>query len=86
MPNAGNERRMALSFCPPDRFVLRLEGGEYVVRMILDNIVVDRVTLTASLRAGFNVDVRHDPSPLRLGQTAYKSGLKRIAQCQSAHS
>ena len=39
MPNASNERGMALSFRPPNRFVLRLEGGEYVIRMILDDIV-----------------------------------------------
>ena len=47
---------MARSFRPPDRFVLRLEGGKYVVRMILDDIVIDRITLTTPLRAGFNVD------------------------------
>ena len=39
MRNASNERGMALSFRPPNRFVLRLEGGEYVIRMILDDIV-----------------------------------------------
>jgi hypothetical protein len=50
---------MAVTPRPLDRFVLRLEGGEHVVRMILDDIVIDRITLTTPLRAGLNVDVRH---------------------------
>ena len=40
--------------------MLRLKGGKYVVRMILDDTVIDRITLTTPLRAGFNLDVRHD--------------------------
>jgi hypothetical protein len=42
------------------RFVLRLEGGEHVARTILDDIVIDRITLTTPFRAGLNVDDLND--------------------------
>jgi hypothetical protein len=44
VPHARHQRGVALALSPLDRFVLRLEGGEYVVRRILDDIVIDRIT------------------------------------------
>jgi hypothetical protein len=42
MPHAGNERQMVVLPRPLDRFPLRLEGGEHVVRvMIFDDEVFD---------------------------------------------
>lgn len=41
MPHAGNERRMVVLPRPLDRFPLRLEGGEHVVRLIFDDEVFD---------------------------------------------
>jgi hypothetical protein len=43
---------------PLDCFALRLEGGEHVVRVILDYEVVDWAAFLAALWTGFDVDVR----------------------------
>ena len=43
MANASDQRCVAVLFRPFDCFSLRLEGGEKVVGMVLDNIVVDGV-------------------------------------------
>jgi hypothetical protein len=59
MSNAGDMRRMAVPLCPFDCLVLRFEGGECVVGMVLDHIVVNAGTYGMALGSGFNIDVRH---------------------------
>jgi hypothetical protein len=55
---ASNERRVVVLPRPLDCFALRLEGGEHVVRVILDYEVVDWAAFLAALWTGFDVDVR----------------------------
>jgi hypothetical protein len=59
MPDASDKRGVALPFCPIDCFVLRWEGGEHVVRVVFDDIMVDTVSLGMALGTRFNVNVRH---------------------------
>jgi len=63
VPDASDMRSMALAFRPIDRFVLGFESAESVIRMILDDIVLDRAALRSSFGARFNVNVRHVSSP-----------------------
>ena len=48
---------------PLDRFPLRLEGGEHVVRVILDDEVFDRTAFRAALWTSFDVGVLHPGLP-----------------------
>jgi hypothetical protein len=41
VPDASDKRSMALAFRPIDRFSLRFEGAEHMVRMVFDDIIVD---------------------------------------------
>jgi hypothetical protein len=59
VPDASNEGRVPLSFGPIDRFLLRFEGAEHMVRMIFDYIIVDATSLGRALGARFNVNVAH---------------------------
>ena len=59
VPNAGNMRDMTSTFCPSDSFLLRFKGPEDVLRMVFDNIVVNRTPLSASFGARFNVNSLH---------------------------
>ena len=59
MPDASDKRGVALAFRPIDRFSLRFEGAEHVVRMVFDDIIVDTAPLSAPLWARFNVNIRH---------------------------
>jgi hypothetical protein len=59
MPNASDMGAMAVLFRPPDCLVLRLEGGENVVRVILDDVIIDRGALGPPLGSRLNVDNRH---------------------------
>jgi hypothetical protein len=52
VPNASDQWRMAVLLRPFDCLSLRLEGGEDVVGVILDNIVVDGISLGATLGRG----------------------------------
>jgi hypothetical protein len=61
IPDASNKRGVALTFRPIDRFSLRFEGAEHVVRMVFDDIIVNMAPLRATLGARFNVNVRHAP-------------------------
>jgi hypothetical protein len=45
MANPANQRGMALFFRPVDRFSLRLERAEYMISMILYNIIIDLASL-----------------------------------------
>jgi len=58
VPDTSDKRRMALTFRPIDGFSLRFEGPEHVVRMVLDDIIVDTAPL-AALGTWFNVNIRH---------------------------
>src|ERR1700720_274868 len=59
MPDASDKRGVAVTFRPIDRFSLRFEGAEHMVRMVFDDIVVDTAPLRAALWARFNVNIRH---------------------------
>jgi len=50
---------MALSFRPINRFSLRFEGAEHVVRMVFDDIIVDPAPLRTSFGPRLDIDVRH---------------------------
>jgi hypothetical protein len=55
---------MALAFRPVDRFVLGFESAEHMVRMVFNDIVLDRAALRTPFGARFNVNVRHGLSSL----------------------
>ena len=78
VPDAGDKRGVAVLSRPINRFSLGFEGAEHVVRMLFDDIIVDRVPLRAALGAGFNVNVRH--AFLSLGSLV---GEMRITQSPS---
>jgi len=59
MPDASDKRGVAVTFRPIDRFSLRFEGAEHMVRMVFDDIIVDTAPLRAALWARFNVNIRH---------------------------
>jgi hypothetical protein len=59
VPDASDKRGVALALRPSNRFSLRFEGAEYVVRMVFNDIVVNVAPLRAALGARFNVNVRH---------------------------
>src|ERR1051326_1238365 len=58
---------MTLSFRPFNRFSLRVEGAEHVVRMVFHDIIVDPAPLGTAFRPRLDIDVRHSHLPaLRL--------------------
>jgi hypothetical protein len=59
VPNASDMRVVAVLPCPIDRFLLRLEGGEDVVGMILDHLIVDMAPVKATLGTRLNVNLGH---------------------------
>jgi hypothetical protein len=63
VPDASNQGAVTLTFRPIDRFSLRFEGAEHVVRMVFDDIIVDMAPLRSFLGPHFNVNVRHALSP-----------------------
>jgi hypothetical protein len=75
MSDARNKRVMTLFPSPFDCFMLGLEGAQDVIRVVLDNEIVNWTALGATLRAGLNVNVRH--ANLRLGKS-------RAENCTSA--
>jgi hypothetical protein len=68
VPDTSDKRGVALTFRPIDGFSLRFEGGEHVVGMILDDIIIDVAPLRATLGARFNVNVPHATSPVSFGE------------------
>jgi hypothetical protein len=60
VPHASDKRRVAVSFCPIDRFSLCFEGAEHMVHMVFDYIIVDGASLRPTLGTGLNVYVGHD--------------------------
>jgi hypothetical protein len=52
MSDASDVGRMAVLLRPLDRLALRLERGEDVVRVVLDNIIINRVPLGPTLGRG----------------------------------
>ena len=57
--DASDTRSMALVFRPVDRFVLGFESAEHMVRMVFNDIVLDRAALRTPFGARFNVNARH---------------------------
>jgi hypothetical protein len=62
--NTSNERVMTVALRPLDCLSLRLEGREGMISMILDDVILDRFSLTATFRAWLNVNIRHVLPPL----------------------
>jgi hypothetical protein len=50
-PDASDTRSTALIFRPVDRFVLDFESANNMVRMVLDDIVLDWAAISAALGA-----------------------------------
>jgi hypothetical protein len=59
VPNASDQWPVPLDSCPLDSFILRFEGGEHIVGMIFDNIIINASTLGSTLRARFYIHVSH---------------------------
>src|SRR5437763_11918417 len=59
MPNARDERLMALFLCPIDRFALRPRSMQHVVSMILNHEVGDRAAIGSPLWTRFNIKIGH---------------------------
>jgi hypothetical protein len=62
MPQAGNKRRTVVLPRPVDLFLLSLEGGEHVVRVIFHHEVLDGASFRTALR--LDVNIRHVLSSL----------------------
>ena len=67
MADPCNEWTMTSRPCPVDRLPLRLMAAQYVVGMILDDIVGDRASLWAPLGSSLNVHICHEWSLRRIG-------------------
>jgi hypothetical protein len=65
MANARDERVVTIPFSPINRLFLRFVGSKHLVRMVLDDIIVDRTSLRPAFGAGFNIDVRHTLAPCK---------------------
>jgi hypothetical protein len=59
VPDASDVGCMAVLLRPFDCLALRLEGGKDVVRVVLDNIIIDSAALCPTLRPCLNVNGRH---------------------------
>jgi hypothetical protein len=59
MSDAGDKRIMTVASCPPNGVGLRLGCVKRMVRVVFDDIIVDPVTVRASLGSCFNVDIWH---------------------------
>lgn len=62
--DASDQRRMALTFRPINRFLLRIECPEHMVRMVFDDIILDSAALRAPFWACLDVNISHDPSSI----------------------
>jgi hypothetical protein len=60
VPDASDMRSMALDFSPVDGFMLGFESAEHMVRMVLDDIVLDGAAVGAAFGARFYVYACHD--------------------------
>jgi hypothetical protein len=49
VPDPSDKRRAAILFCPINRFVLCSERAEELVRVIFDDIIVDRLSFLVVL-------------------------------------
>jgi hypothetical protein len=54
---------VVLTFRPIDCFSLRFEGGEHVIRVIFNHVIVDRAALGAALGTRLNVNIGHYLAP-----------------------
>jgi hypothetical protein len=59
MPNAGNVRGVAVFLGPINRFSLRFECDEDMIRMVFDHVIVDMAALRSPLGTRLNINVRH---------------------------
>jgi hypothetical protein len=66
VPDARDERMMALFLGPIGGFALRLRGEEHVASIIFNDIVFDMCTLRATFRPRFHINIVHCVSlPMR---------------------
>jgi hypothetical protein len=59
VPDASDVRMMPIFLCPIDCFALSLEGSESVISVILNHIVVNRITFWSAFWSWFDIDGRH---------------------------
>jgi hypothetical protein len=64
VPDPSDTGGMAVALGPIDCFPLRFEGGENVIGMVFNDIVVDVRSLRAPFRPRLNVNGGHVPPPL----------------------
>jgi hypothetical protein len=58
MPDASDKRGAALTFRPIDRFSLRFEGADHVIRMVFYDIIVDTAPLRCQTISGASKQAR----------------------------
>src|SRR5260370_22832514 len=58
MPDASDKRGVALTFRPIDRFSLRFEGADHVIRMVFYDIIVDTAPLRCQTISGASKQAR----------------------------
>jgi hypothetical protein len=63
VPHTSYKRVVPLFLRPRNGFMLCLERGQYVIRVILYNIIVDVCALLPALRARFDVNISHLTPP-----------------------
>src|SRR5690349_2512159 len=64
VPDACNQRSVPVLLRPVDRSLLRVENGKGMIRVILDNVVLNWAALRPALRARLYVNVGHGASSL----------------------
>ena len=81
MPDASDKRSVTVRFRPIDCFFLGFESAELMVRRVFDYIIVNGRSFRTTLRAAFDVNVRHSLLSLRpfFGWSALESGSSSIA-------
>ena len=84
MPDASNKRSVTLRFRPIDCFFLGSESAEFVARMVFDYIILNGRPFRATLRTGFDVNVRH--SLLSTDTSCQQLKLYEIKDCLVAPS
>lgn len=82
MPNPSDMRRVSVPFGPIDCFMLRAEGPQYVIRMVLDNVITDRGSFLFSLWTCLDVHNCHGASPNHARLDCSLPRLARNTKCE----
>jgi hypothetical protein len=63
MPDAGDQRVVALLLGPVDRLFLRLESFEHLIGAVFNDIVLDRASFRPPFWSRLNVNIGHGTLP-----------------------